>query len=101
MGKHTLKAGVDYIWNPVEGGFFEFNSTLEIDFAMDPSVILGDPATYPARFRHPGLGRWNDLRQRRSILPGGHQAAWASIQDDWKTPRLTLNLGLRWDKDFK
>jgi hypothetical protein len=30
IGKHTLKGGVDYIYNPVEGGFFEFNSTLEV-----------------------------------------------------------------------
>ena len=33
IGRHTLKAGVDFIYNPVEGGFFEFSSTLEIDFA--------------------------------------------------------------------
>ena len=46
FGKHTLKAGVDYIYNPVEGGFFEFNSTLEVDFAQNPSTILGDPNTY-------------------------------------------------------
>src|SRR5258707_8513915 len=31
IGKHTLKAGVDFIDNPVEGGFFKFSSTLEID----------------------------------------------------------------------
>ncbi|HKT46376.1 MAG TPA: TonB-dependent receptor, partial [Candidatus Acidoferrales bacterium] len=38
VGKHTFKAGVDFIDNPVEGGFFEFSSTLEIDFAKNPSV---------------------------------------------------------------
>src|SRR5882724_4205074 len=40
IGHHTLKAGADYIWNPFEGGFFKFSSTLEIDFAADPSCIL-------------------------------------------------------------
>src|SRR5262249_6627784 len=40
IGKHTFKGGADYIWNPVEGGFFEFSSTLEIDFAKNPSCIL-------------------------------------------------------------
>src|SRR6266404_7171894 len=40
FGKHTLKAGGDYIWNPVEGGFFKFSSTLEIDFKANPSCIL-------------------------------------------------------------
>src|ERR1700740_3429403 len=33
VGHHTFKAGVDFIDNPIEGGFFEFSSTLEIDFA--------------------------------------------------------------------
>ena len=42
IGKHTFKGGVDYIWNPVEGGFFEFSSTLEIDFTKDPSDIIAD-----------------------------------------------------------
>ncbi|MGE5325236.1 MAG: TonB-dependent receptor, partial [Actinomycetota bacterium] len=28
VGKHTLRAGVDYIWTPLMGGFFEFNPTL-------------------------------------------------------------------------
>src|SRR5215470_8467309 len=55
IGKHTLKGGADYIWNPVEGGFFEFSSTLEIDFAKNPSVILGDTTTYPDGFATPGL----------------------------------------------
>ena len=31
IGKHTFKTGVDYIWTPFMGGFFEFNPTLEID----------------------------------------------------------------------
>ena len=47
IGKHTLKGGVDFIDNPSEGGFFEFSSTLEIDFAADPSVILGNTKLYP------------------------------------------------------
>src|SRR6266403_1405785 len=42
IGRHTLRAGADYIWNPVSGGFFEFSSTLEVDFADDPSVITGN-----------------------------------------------------------
>src|SRR5262249_38827849 len=29
IGKHTLRAGADFIYNPVEGGFFKFSSTLE------------------------------------------------------------------------
>src|SRR2546429_1099589 len=38
-GRHTFAAGVDFIYNPKLGGFFESNSTLEVDFGADPSVI--------------------------------------------------------------
>src|ERR1700694_160087 len=36
-GRHTFGAGVDFIYNPKLGGFFESNSTLEVDFGADPS----------------------------------------------------------------
>ena len=60
IGRHTLKTGIDYIYTPFMGGFFEFNPTLEIDFGQDPSCILAtvNPATCgPADFRR-------DLRLR-------------------------------------
>ena len=43
IGKHTFKTGIDYIWTPFMGGFFEFNPTLEIDFNDLPSKILALP----------------------------------------------------------
>jgi carboxypeptidase family protein/TonB-dependent receptor-like protein len=101
IGKHTLKAGADYIWNPVEGGFFEFSSTLEIDFTDDPSTILGNHALYPQGFATPGAV--NGMAQANGdpyFLVATKQLG-LYFQDEWKvTPRLTLNLGLRWDKDF-
>jgi len=101
IGKHTLKGGVDYIWNPVEGGFFEFNSTLEVDFTQDPSTILGDPVTYPLGFATPGLvGGMSYSNGNPDFIVATKQLGFYG-QDDWKvTPRLTLNLGLRWDRDF-
>src|SRR6266851_9406546 len=51
IGNHTFKTGVDYIYTPFMGGFFEFNPTLEIDFAKLPSKILGTPGG----FSNPGL----------------------------------------------
>ncbi len=101
IGRHTLKAGADYIWNPVEGGFFEFNSTLEIDFVADPSAILSDKTTYPNGFATAGaVGSMSIANGDPYFLVATKQLG-LYFQDDWKVSRrLTLNLGLRWDKDF-
>lgn len=101
VGKHTFKGGLDYIWNPVEGGFFEFSSTLEIDFTANPSTILGDPATYPQGFSSPGaVVGMAQANGNPYFLVATKQLGFYG-QDDWKaSQRLTLSLGLRWDKDF-
>lgn len=101
VGKHTLKAGVDYIWNPVEGGFFEFSSTLEIDFAVDPSVIVGSPTTYPNGFATPGLVTGMTIANGDPYFLVATKQLGLYFQDDYKVSRrLSLNLGVRWDKDF-
>src|SRR3984893_5581486 len=52
---HTFKTGVDYIRTPRLGGYFESNSTLEIDFGGDPSDILANAnGLYPQSFATPG-----------------------------------------------
>jgi len=101
IGKHTLKGGIDYIWNPVEGGFFEFSSTLEIDFAANPSAILSDPATYPQGFSTPGAVTGMTQANGDPYFLVATKQLGLYIQDDYNvSPRLKLNLGLRWDKDF-
>ena len=101
IGKHTLKGGVDFIDNPVEGGFFEFSSTLEIDFAADPSVILSDTKDYPKGFATPGTVTGMTQAVGNPYFLVATKQLGLYFQDDWKvSPRLTLNLGLRWDKDF-
>lgn len=101
IGKHNLKAGVDYIWNPVEGGFFEFSSTLEIDFAANPSAILANPALYPQGFSTPGLVTGMTQAVGDPYFDVATKQLGLYVQDDWKVaPRLALSLGLRWDKDF-
>jgi len=110
IGHHTLRAGADYIWNPVSGGFFEFSSTLEVDFADDPSVITGNdpqcgtpkhPRCYPQLFATPGAVTGMGIANGDPHFLVATKQLGLYLQDDWKlNRRLTLNLGLRWDKDF-
>ncbi len=101
LGRHTLKTGFDYLYEPKLGGFFEFNTTPEIDFLADPSDILNNKTLYPQGFSTPGLvggiaGTSGDPYFGLSSKMFG-----VYFQDDWRlSKRLTLNLGVRWDKDF-
>jgi hypothetical protein len=98
VGKHTFKTGIDYIWTPFMGGFFEFNPTLEIDFNKRPSQILAAPGG----FSNPGLvsGMSIAVGDPTFIIRDAKQMG-LYFQDDWKfSRRMTVNLGIRWDKDF-
>ena len=102
LGRHTLKGGVDFMWNPRLGGFFESNSTLEVDFGADPSAILANAGgKYPDAFASPGAVTSMSASEGNPDFIISVKQLGFYLQDDWKvTKRLTLNLGMRWDKDF-
>lgn len=97
---HTLRAGVDFIYEPQVGGFFENNPTPEFDF-FDTAQNLLDPTLYSNGFSTPGViqamtGTSGDPSFNLSPKMIGVYA-----QDDWRvTPRLLLNLGIRYDRDI-
>jgi outer membrane receptor protein involved in Fe transport len=102
-GRHAFKTGFDFVWEPQLGGFFEFNPTPEFDFLEKPSAILANTAKYPQGFASPGAlkGMTATAGDPYFNLPDGAKMFGVYFQDDWKwSPRLTLSLGVRYDKDF-
>jgi len=99
MGSHAFKFGGEYVKLPVF--YANLNTPGAITFRDDPSVIVNNTnGRYPQGFQTPGIV------QAMTIISGTEASgesrkAWSAaayLQDDWKvTPRLTLNLGARYD----
>lgn len=103
LGRHNMKIGVNYIYLAKMGGFFFFGANgYQIFFWDDPSVILANPTAYPQQFATPGAVREIDFSGGNgNFSQKPHQLA-LYLQDDFRiTPRLTLNLGIRWDGNFR
>jgi outer membrane receptor protein involved in Fe transport len=101
IGRHSLKVGIDYARLPVF--FADLNgSPGSITFFDDASVIMSNSnRRYPQGFQTPGIVRSINMTSRAQIPGRAHNKAWfaaAFAQDDFKvSPRVTLNLGVRYD----
>ena len=105
-GKHSVKAGGEYL-NEFHHGFFPQNVRGTVtSFASAPAnlapifPVWNDPSTWnlallsqTANTYVQGFGDYNYDIRRNTI------GFW--LEDDWKIlPRLTLNLGVRYDNDI-
>jgi hypothetical protein len=107
-GGHSVKAGFDYLHTPYSGNFGQNVRGTVLAFSSSVSTLnLGsifpvwnDPSTWNIAALSPfatsftqGFGNYNYSVATNAI------GFW--LQDDWKiSPRLTLNLGLRYDNDL-
>ncbi len=102
-GNHNLKFGANYIHTQL-GGFFLFGANgYQITFFDDPLTITTNTARYPQGFATPGAVQSITFSTGDGSTEQDpfHQLA-LYVQDDFKiTPRLTLNLGLRWDANIR
>lgn len=100
LGKHTLKVGVDFLYEPQVGGFFENNPTPEFDF-FDTAANLLNKSLYPNGFSSPGVIQSSTATAGDPSFNLSPKMIGFYGQDDWRVSRhLLLNLGLRYDKDI-
>ncbi len=102
VGRHALKFGGDYARLPVFYADLNFSSPGNIAFFHDPSVIVNNTnGLYPQGFLTPGIARTLSVSTTGPNVRGQSNKAFfaaAYAQDDIKvSPKLTLNVGVRYD----
>ena len=100
VGKHAFKFGGDIRWVPYANGS-QLLTAGSLTFFDDPNVIVNNlNGRYPQGFQTPGIVRTMSLAAQTTpnFQTFGMYYWSAFAQDDLKlTPRLTLNLGARYD----
>ena len=104
IGKHSLKIGGDFAFYPYIAIISRIGDCGRTSFFDDPSTILTNTTKYPQGFRTPGavssvsIGTCDAGGPMHQSISPGQKLLGAYVQDDWKIkPRVTLNLGVRYD----
>ncbi len=101
IGNHSLKVGVDYARLPTFYANLMLQSPGLMAFFHDPSTIVNNTnGLYPQGLQTPGIVRSITQSSLETVDAWSHEAFYFAgyAQDDWKvSPKLTLNLGLRYD----
>jgi hypothetical protein len=110
MGNHAIKLGGNYNALPNLGLLNNNEHFATLTFFDDPSVIVSNSnGRYPQGFQTPGIVRqWQQanggaMNGVGTSAESRHFTAQAMgwVQDDWRaSSRLTLNLGVRYDRDI-
>lgn len=96
-GNHTMKFGVNYIHTILDGYFYFGTRGYSLTFGQSPTAIRALPQGFATPGILTGLTFSDGASSHAQTID---QLAFYG-QDDWKiTPRLTLNLGLRWDANI-
>jgi hypothetical protein len=96
-GKHTVRGGVDFVYEPQLGGYFENNSTPEFDFYANPADLIA----LPQGFSTPGAVQAMTGTSGDPSFLLSPKMLGLYIEDDYRiSHRLLLNLGIRYDRDI-
>jgi outer membrane receptor protein involved in Fe transport len=101
LARHTLRAGVDFVYEPQVGGFFENNPTPEFDFFATASTLLTNKTLFPTGFSSPGAIQASTGTSGDPSFNLSPKMIGVYFEDDWRAnSRLLLNIGLRYDRDI-